>query len=141
VNRKHIAMVQEIEQFIDATNNYATYKSFVNKLQPPYIPFEGFPAFFCHALKFLLGVFLQDIIQLEQESDAVDNGMVNFTKMNKIATLLSPIKKAQVCCYRYKESSYLNDYMRRGFLLSEEELYRRAIQLYKQEISNSVSGR
>lgn len=127
VNRKYISMVQEVELFIDATNNYANYRSFVNKLNPPFIPFEG--------------IFLQDIIQLETEPDVVENGMINFIKMDKLAYLLAPIKKAQMATYKYKESSYLNDYIRRGFLLSEEELYRRAILLYKQEISNSVSGR
>ena len=125
VNSKHITTIREIERLIDSRSNFKNYRSLIKKIQLPYVPFEG--------------LLLQDITFIEENPDTLDS-MINFEKMEMLAKVLKTVKSMQQVPYKFKESAFIAEYIKRDLLLTEEELYKLSKNIHLSESQKSIDG-
>ena len=100
--------------------NFYLYRSALRKVVPPLVPY--------------LGVYLTDLIFLNDgNKDFVDEGkkMVNFHKMAKIARVVRTIVTHQQAPYCLAPVEFIQDFLLKGQLFTDEEQYVESCKLEK----------
>ena len=123
-----------LENKLDAAANWKTYRSLVENVHPPFVPFEGFflvffSTFFFFIIKpsifffdiFDTGVFLQDLVTITEIPDFVDE-LVNFEKMSLFQNVIGGIRRAQQVPYFFSENTKITTKLKQAIVLTPEKL-------------------
>jgi len=108
VSRSKLSLFKEIEKIAESVNNWKNYREIVNKVEPPFIPFEG--------------VIFGDFAGIQENEDKVA-GLVNVEKLALFSKGLKLLTKAKSQSYSFQENHILDKYMFHAVILNEEELF------------------
>ena len=104
-----MTFLQQVEQLMSPIGNYSKYRAILKVSRPPLLPFQG--------------VYLADLTFIDEVPSKLDNGMINFSKMNLVSGIFTEIMKFQAGVYNIIELPYIVDYWKRTVVMSEKELY------------------
>eukprot|EP01102_Stenamoeba_stenopodia_P021387 TRINITY_DN860_c0_g2_i1.p1 TRINITY_DN860_c0_g2~~TRINITY_DN860_c0_g2_i1.p1 ORF type:complete len:907 (+),score=203.20 TRINITY_DN860_c0_g2_i1:330-3050(+) len=112
LSEKYKKKLSEISTLMDSTHNYKNYREELRRVQPPFIPLQS--------------VILGTLTQCEEIPSTIDDGRINFTKMNTVAKILNQVEATQNMSYNFPEVQLIKDYLTDIQPMSEDQLYRLA---------------
>ena len=115
-NKRISRLRDELENLISNESNFKTYRKFLNKVDPPAVPY--------------LGMWLSDLTFLEDgNADETQDGLINFAKYDLIARVLADVSQFQLMRYQLVPVDIIQSYIRNKLesALDEEEAYRRSL--------------
>eukprot|EP01102_Stenamoeba_stenopodia_P015304 TRINITY_DN51_c0_g4_i1.p1 TRINITY_DN51_c0_g4~~TRINITY_DN51_c0_g4_i1.p1 ORF type:complete len:590 (-),score=118.75 TRINITY_DN51_c0_g4_i1:329-2098(-) len=115
---KQKKLYDEFEGLMDPKGNYRIYRGLLKSLQSklPLLPFQG--------------VYLQDLTFIEENTDLLENGLVNFEKMHMLGRLLTEVMHFQSVAYNLETVPIIRDWLfSRPTSYTEDELYKRSREL------------
>jgi len=111
--RKDALAYGVLDETFSSKNNFSNYRKISHESTGPIIPY--------------VGVILQDLLMIEELPTTIQNGMINFRKMRRFATLLrDEILERQQTLPRFNFEGLpaIQEYLARRTPLSEQDLYR-----------------
>eukprot|EP01103_Thecamoeba_quadrilineata_P020459 TRINITY_DN878_c0_g1_i1.p1 TRINITY_DN878_c0_g1~~TRINITY_DN878_c0_g1_i1.p1 ORF type:complete len:566 (-),score=122.75 TRINITY_DN878_c0_g1_i1:70-1767(-) len=114
LSEKHRKIFAELEDLVNPSNNYSKYRQIIKTVQPPVLPFQG--------------VYLTDLTFIEENTNRLTNGLVNFDKMQMLGRLIDEVLYFQSVRYKFEEVPKLRDWLtnRQSSSYTNEELYSRS---------------
>jgi hypothetical protein len=84
---------------------------------------------------------LQDCTFIEENPDTLEDvELINYEKMSMLRRVLYVLKLVQSSPYKFKESGFINDYLRATPKLTEEEMYKISKGIRISENQHSLDG-
>lgn len=118
ITPRHREIIDSFKALMSHTNSYQNIRKELANCSPPCIPY--------------IGVFQTDLVFLEDGNPDVVNGLINFTKRQKMAAVIMEIQTYQHAPYNIKEMPYLREVLAERILLDlwdDDRLYSRSLEL------------
>ena len=113
-DKKHL-FLKQVETLLSPIGNYSKYRNLLKEALPPVLPFQG--------------VYLADLTFIDEVPSKLENGDINFSKMNLISSIFQEIQRFQKETYHIIEVPYIVQFFQRAVVRSEKELYDAAKQV------------
>eukprot|EP00761_Pharyngomonas_kirbyi_P002327 gb/GECH01002331.1/.p1 GENE.gb/GECH01002331.1/~~gb/GECH01002331.1/.p1 ORF type:complete len:888 (+),score=218.72 gb/GECH01002331.1/:1-2664(+) len=88
IGSKHQRMVDELFELTDASQNFGKMRTAVQQVRPPSLPY--------------LGMFIKDLLAIEEASPDYINGLINFAKFRMLTRVVRDIKVYQQTPFVYR---------------------------------------
>ena len=115
VSKKHKAHLKELEELIDPSGSYKTYRATIDACSPPIIPFQG--------------VYWTDLVFLNENSDQTEEGLINFYKYWQIGRILIELELIKRKPHNFKRVFVISEYLKNITHLSQEEQWTLSLDL------------
>lgn len=113
--RKAWDMFEELSDLMSIPQNFKKFRHRLNNLTPPCVPY--------------IGVFLKDLIFIEQGGKEPDGQMINFEKRMMVARIVRQIVSFQPYVYNLIPVEFIQEFLLAMKPLDEDDLYSRSVQL------------
>lgn len=97
VNPKLRNSMDEMEGLLSPHENFTHFRNIVEKVDPPCIPY--------------IGIYLSDLVVLDESMSDDVQGLINFAKREKIARILSNMSLFQQKPYVFRSVGILREYL------------------------------
>jgi hypothetical protein len=125
VGKEHIALLKELDQLFEATENYKHYRTQLRQAideNRPVLPFQG--------------VYLKSLVFIEENHDKTERGLVNVEKLEMLFKVLNELRMCQRYPFPFPEVPEIQDYLTNLEAMSDDELYKNSKQC--EESSNET---
>ena len=111
-----MTMLGACEMTIDSNKNFSNYRSLLQRITPPCVPFIGTRYLCCgHALSSFLrheiGLYLTTLTFIQDGAPNNVGNLVNFRKRQKAAEVIEEIQKWQSKPFNYAKVDQIHDYI------------------------------
>eukprot|EP01103_Thecamoeba_quadrilineata_P020460 TRINITY_DN878_c0_g2_i1.p1 TRINITY_DN878_c0_g2~~TRINITY_DN878_c0_g2_i1.p1 ORF type:complete len:557 (-),score=126.65 TRINITY_DN878_c0_g2_i1:86-1756(-) len=117
---------EELGNLMNPSNNYVHYRRVLKSAPAPVLPFQG--------------VYLLDLTFIEENTNRLQNGLVNFEKMQMLGRLVREILHYQTVKFNFEEVPRLRDWLLSRETYSNEQLYSRSKTLEPSSSLQSLSA-
>jgi son of sevenless-like protein len=113
--RKSWDMFEELTDLMSLPQNFKKFRQQINALSPPCVPY--------------IGIFLKDIIFIEQGAQEPDGRMINFEKRTMVAKIVRQMVSFQPYVYNLIPVEFIQEFLFSMKPLNEDDLYHKSLQL------------
>jgi len=113
--RKAWDMFEELNDLMSIPQNFKKFRQTLNTTKPPCVPY--------------IGVFLKDLIFIEQGGEEPDGRMINFEKKAMVAKIVRQITSFQPHRYNLLAVVFIQEFLKSMNPLNEDDLYSRSVKL------------
>lgn len=94
--------------------NFKHFRELLDKSNPPCVPY--------------IGIFLTDLIFINENPDKIENGLINFQKHEMTAKILRKIQTYQQTSYNLISIEFIQEYLQTVAALSDDLLYAQSLE-------------
>ena len=106
---KLVKVVKKLDDLMDQAGNYRNYRQALLARPAPVLPFQG--------------VYLTDLTFIEEKTDRLVNGMVNYEKLVLVHKVLSDIQRHQGMPYNFEPIECIQEFLKNpGLVLGDEQV-------------------
>jgi son of sevenless-like protein len=113
--RKAWDMYKDLNDLMVIPRNFKKLRQRMNTLSPPCVPH--------------IGIFLKDIIFIEQGGKEPDGQIINFEKWTMVAKIARQIFSFQSCVYNLIPVEFIQEFLLNIKPLNEDDLYSKSLEL------------
>eukprot|EP01126_Amoeba_proteus_P058114 TRINITY_DN7461_c0_g1_i3.p1 TRINITY_DN7461_c0_g1~~TRINITY_DN7461_c0_g1_i3.p1 ORF type:complete len:313 (-),score=49.50 TRINITY_DN7461_c0_g1_i3:249-1187(-) len=114
LSRKYKSCYTKLDNLMHPDSSYRAYRSCLRKCLPPALPY--------------LGVYLTDIIFIEEGNPDRKKGLINFSKRRLLYKVIEEIQQKQAVCYNFSTQSQILTYLEELPHEGDDQLYRLSLQ-------------
>lgn len=115
VPKKYTTLIEQLDSLVTHHSNYDKYRKTLHRLDPPCVPF--------------LGVYLTDLVFIEDGNKDKLNDLINFDKRRKVALVIREIQQYQQTPYCLKAVPEIQALLLSPDNPTEDDLYKLSLEL------------
>ncbi|KAL0478329.1 RasGEF [Acrasis kona] len=120
VPQKKLTTFQELADMVAMTGSFKTLREALLHTEPPCVPY--------------IGVYLTDLVFIEDGNKDMKDGLINFHKRRQIAQIIMNLRTMQQAPYHLREVPYLSKRIKSpSDIWDEEQLYKQSLKIEPRE--------